>query len=561
MQSLDEIGRYLDLDEGNRFRANAYRRAARALEAFETDPTDLVANDALLTVPGVGKGIAPIIKELVETRRSPYLEELRSQYPVGIFDLLRVPNLGLKKILTLHEALGVATLQDLQEACREKKIRGLRGFGAKTEETICAGLANLSEAPVRWLLPKALGVAQMLRDLLLEREISERVEISGAIRRRLETVDAIVLCVESVKAAKTIKAIEALDVVADATHEGHVLRGAVRGIPTEIHVIAAERFGAALLLTTGSEKFVESLLTAATKRKENLAELEAGDEKPLFAAAGVAYVEPELREGEVSLKTAATWSRKLVELRDLRGVFHVHTTWSDGGDTLQDMLAAAVERDFDYVGISDHSKTAGYAGGLTEQRVAQQQREIETMRREHPSLRIFRGSEVDILAAGELDYDTKTLSTFDFTVASVHSRFKMERDEMTERIVNALRNPFTTFLGHMTGRKLLTRPGYQLDVDPVFDAAAENGVMIEINANPNRLDIDWRLMRKALDRGVVFCINPDAHSTSEYDHLLTGIWNARKGGLEACHIFNTLDVEQVAEYLAARRERAIRLTK
>jgi DNA polymerase (family 10) len=553
--ALEEIARYLDLAETNQFRANAYRRAARGIEHAEGDLRELSAAGALIKLPGIGKGIAPIITELIEEGRSRYLQELRASYPSGIFELLRVPNLGLKKIMQLHAELGVNNLADLEAACRDGKLQKLRGFGKKTEESICGGISNMSDAPTRWLLPKGLGAAQRLSEVLAEMRGIERVEISGEIRRRLETISGIEICVAAAKPAAALKQIAAIDLLAEAAVKDQHVKALYRDFPTTITVVKPERFEAALFITTGSDEFVA--WAAAEAEKEKLSVVEMASEEELFDAIGIRDVVPELRE---SAPKKSKLPRRLIEREDLLGTFHVHTTYSDGRDTLQEMLAAAVERGFQYVGISDHSKTAGYAGGLTEARVKQQQSEIERLRSEFDAIRIFRGSEVDILLDGSLDYERDTLATFDFTVASIHSRFKMEKDEMTERMCQALRNPFVTFLGHLTGRKLLTRPGYQLDTDKVFEVAGKHGVMIEINANPNRLDIDWRLMQRALDRGVLFSIHPDAHSTEEYDHLITGIWHARKGSIEPKHVFNTLDVEAVEEYLKKRRERALKLT-
>ncbi|HEU4523143.1 MAG TPA: PHP domain-containing protein, partial [Thermoanaerobaculia bacterium] len=263
------------------------------------------------------------------------------------------------------------------------------------------------------------------------------------------------------------------------------------------------------------------------------------------------FVEPERRETADDL--ARKKRTRLVQTTDIRGTFHVHTTYSDGRNTVQQMLSASLERGFDYVGISDHSKAAYYAGGLTEERLREQQAEIARVAKTVKPMRVFRGSEADILPDGTIDYDRKTRRSFDFIVASVHSRFNMTPDEMTERILLALDDPDVTFLGHLTGRRLLTRDGYTMDFDRVFERTAERGVIMEINGNPQRLDLDWRLIGRALDRGVTFSINPDAHSIAELSHVISGTWVARKAGLSPKHIFNTKDVEEVQEYFAARK--------
>jgi len=306
------------------------------------------------------------------------------------------------------------------------------------------------------------------------------------------------------------------------------------------HIAKPNEFGATLLRTTGSQEFVDAFGDIKPAKTE----------KDVFERAGAAYVPPERRETADDLRRKKR--RALVKLEDLRGTFHVHTTFSDGRNTVLEMLTAAKTRGFEYVGISDHSKSAYYAGGLTEDGLVEQQAEIARQETSVKPMRVFRGTEADILADGGIDYDEKTLKKFDFVIASIHSRFGMSKDEMTERILRALDNPRVTFLGHLTGRLLLAREGYTMDFDRVFEKAGERGVMIEINGNPRRLDIDWRLVGRALDRGVRFSIHPDAHSINEYNALVTGTWAARKAGLSPKEIFNTKTLEEVEEYLSAR---------
>lgn len=562
ISALEEIANYVDLSDGNKFKAIAYRRAARSLEGVGGDFRALLASGALLETPGIGKGIAPVVTELVETGRSSYLESLRAQYPSGIFELLRVPALGLKKIGVLYKELGVSNLADLEAACATQKLRKLPGFGKKTEEKICEALEEIKRAPSRFLLPRMLEAAQRIVATLEALPSVARVEIAGSLRRKLETVGDIDLVAVSSKPQRATDEIAACDLLQVTAQEPTTVRARFRGeIPVEIHVASKANAELVMFHLTGSREFVSVVVDRAKSKGVDLT-LEGGfrasSEDEVFRAAGMTVVPPELREAP---RRGRSRLPRLVELEDLRGAFHIHTTYSDGRATVHEMLEAAADLEWEYAGISDHSKTAAYAGGLTEDRLAIQQREIDETRASFESLRVFKGSEVDILADGSLDYAPRTLATFDFVVASVHSRFKMQSDEMTDRIVRALANPFVTFLGHLTGRLLLSRPGYALDFDRVFEAAATGGVMIEINANPHRLDIDWRLMRKALDAGVIFCINPDAHSTDEMRHLQAGVWHARKGGLEPKHIFNTLPADEVASYLAARRSRAMKWAK
>src|SRR5438093_5631842 len=339
------------------------------------------------------------------------------------------------------------------------------------------------------------------------------------------------------------KVVADLEEVDESTFKGM----ARNEIEVYFHLAKPQEFGSTLLRTTGYEEFVRGLLERAGDKP-------AKTEEEIFERAGVPYVPPERRENADDLNRKRR--RALVKLEDIRGTFHVHTTFSDGRNTVLEMLTAARQRGFQYVGLSDHSKSAFYAGGLSEEGLRQQQAEIARQEQEVTPMRVFRGTEADILADGGIDYETPTLTTFDFVIASIHSRFGMSRDEMTERVLRALDNPFVTFLGHLTGRLLLARQGYTMEFDRVFEKAGQHGVMIEINGNPRRLDIDWRLVGRAYDRGVRFGIHPDAHSIHEYAALISGTWAARKAGLSPKEIFNTKTVDEVQQYLQRRRAAA-----
>ena len=543
-RALDEISRYVELAEPNRFKALAFERAARALRSQDRDVHELIASGALAETPGIGKSTRAIIEELAREGRSSYLDELRAQFPPGIFELLRVPNLGMKKIGILHQALGVGSLDDLEAAAKANRLTALRGFGAKTQQKILEGIERARRRETRFLLPIALEAAEMIRERLAGIDDIDDAEISGSIRRRLEVVRNVNIAVATSRreavAAALLGLIENAERVGDDT-----IKGLVNGeLEILFHLAAPGDFGATLLRTTGTPEFVEAFGKLTKGRSE----------KDLFARAGFAYVAPERRESAEDLRRKRP--RPLVALDDLRGTFHVHTTFSDGRNTVLEMLAAARERGFEYLGLSDHSPAAYYAGGLSEERLRQQWREIDRSAPEVAPLRVFRGTEADILPDGSIDYGDRILSTFDFVIASVHSRFNMPKDEMTERMLRALDDPHVTFLGHITGRLLLSRDGYTIDYDRVFDRAAERGVMIEINGNPRRLDLDWRHIPRALSRGVRFSVNPDAHSIREYGALLSGTWVARKGGLSPKEIFNTLPVEAVSEYFVDRRKKS-----
>jgi DNA polymerase (family 10) len=542
---LDEIARYIELSDSNPFKARAFEKAARAVENLDEELDGLIARGALTSVSGIGKATAAVIDEVARTGTSTYVEELRAQYPPGIFELLRVPKLGLKKIGQLYSELGIASLDELQEAIEDGRVAKLKGFGAKTAEHVLQGIDFARMRESQFLLPVGIEVGETIRERLTDIDEIEDTEISGSVRRRLEVIRNVNIVVATRKRA--VVAEKLADIVAGLTPiDERTYKGQARGeMDVLFHLCTPADFGSTLLRTTGSAAFVEAFGTIAKAAKE----------ADLFKKAGYVYVEPERRESADDLKLKKR--TKLVDVKDLRGTFHVHTTWSDGRHSVQEMLGAAKQRDWEYVGISDHSVIAYYAGGLTEEKLKSQQADIARNEKDVAPMRVFRGSEADILPDGTMDYGKKILSKFDFVVASVHSQFKMEEEQMTDRILRAMDDPHVTFLGHLTGRKLLSRPGYKVDHERIFDKAVETGVIVEINGNPNRLDVDWRYLKKAADRGVMFSIHPDAHSIGEYNAVITGTWVARKGGLSPKQIFNTKSVEEVEEFLEARKARRV----
>jgi DNA polymerase (family 10) len=542
---LDEIARYVELAEPtNKFKAIAFERAARSLRSLDREPADLVESGELTKTPGIGKATGAIVEELVREGRSQYLDDLRAQFPPGIFDLMRVPGFGLKKIAVVYEKLGVGSLDELEEAAKAGRLASLKGFGKKTEEKILEGIEKARRGESRFLLPVGIEVGELIREHLATIEEVDDAEVSGSVRRRLEVIRNVNIVVATRKPKKVIEAlprlVENVEALDDTTYKG-LANGEIDVL---FHLTTPQELGTVLFVTTGSQEFVEAFGEPA----------KAAREEEVFERAGVAFVEPERRESADDLKRKRR--RKLVEMSDLRGTFHVHTTFSDGRNTVLEMLRAASQRGFEYVGISDHSPAAYYAGGLSPEKLKEQHAEIARHGKEFAPMQVFRGTEADILPDGSIDYGAKVLSKLDFVIASIHSRFNMPKDEMTERILLALDDPYVTFLGHLTGRLLLSRDGYTMDFERVFERAGERGVMIEINGNPRRLDLDWRHVKRALDHGVRFSIHPDAHSIGEYNALISGTWTARKAGLGAKEIFNTSPADEVADYLQKRRRAA-----
>ena len=543
-RTLDEIGQYVALNDPNRFKARAFERAARAVEKLDGDIAVLVASGEIYSTPGIGKSIGPMIAEIVETGSSRYLGELQAQYPAGIFDMLRVPGLGLSKIGVLHSQLGIGSLDDLETAAREGRLAKLRGFGAKTQTKILEGIERARRRESNFLLPVGLEAGEWLRQRVAAIPEVADAEVVGSVRRRLEVIRNVNLAIATNDAAAVRDALSAIvdrfEEIDETTFKGT----ARREIDVLFHLSRPKDFGATVLRTTGSADFFQAFTAKARKLPA------ARTEQEVFEKATIPFVEPERRESGEDLSRRKRV--RLVEPTDLRGTFHVHTTFSDGRNTVREMLMASRDRGFEYVGLSDHSKAAYYAGGLSEDRVREQHREIDEHIGDVAPMRVFRGTEADILPDGTMDYGAG-LAMFDFVVASVHSRFNMPKDEMTARVLRAMDDPHVTFIGHLTGRLLLSRDGYTVDYDKIFDKAAGRGIIIEVNGNPRRLDVDWRHLRRAVDRGVLLSIHPDAHSISELAHMISGTWVARKAGLSPREIFNTRTREEVEEYLAARR--------
>lgn len=565
---LAEIAVLLELHAADRFRSRAFAAAARALEGTDRDLAALAREGELASLPGVGPAIAAVLSELVLTGRSGLHEELVEATPVGLFDLMRLPGLGTKRIRELHERLGIDSLDSLEAAAREGRIAVLSGFGLKTQEKLLEGIAFARAVLGRRLFPRAMEVAQRLADALEARDEVVRVEVAGVVRRRLEVADRVELVASSRATGATLEAFRGLNGVSDTRVTGSDLaEGRLSdGLPVRLRCVEPGRFAAALLWETGSDAHLRDLAAHAEARGMRIdregvwkgrKQVEGADEEALYSALGLQYLPPELREGlgEVALAAAGAVPA-LVEREDLRGTFHCHTTASDGRATLTEMAEGAAERGWEYLGIADHSRTAAYAGGLSVQALEAQRREIARLsgRAKAHGVRLFAGTESDILADGSLDYPDDTLAALDYVVGSVHSAFRIPREAMTERIVRAVRHPRLTILGHATGRLLLRREGYAVDTDAVIAAAAEAGKIIEINASPNRLDLDWREVRKAAAAGVLIAIDPDAHTVRELDYVGYGVNMARKAGLEPRQILNCWPRAEVERYLAERKQ-------
>lgn len=564
--ALEEIAMLLRLQgESNRFRARAFATAARAIEKLDVEPRTLLDDGALEQVTGLGPATARTVRELLETGTSRYLDELRTRVPAGMRDLLAVPGLGPRKVETLHEQLGIATLDDLEAAARAGDIATVRGFGERLQARILEGIAFVRGASGRRRYAQALVTANRLLAFLHAQPGIERAEFAGELRRGLETVDGADFVVSG-RADTCDAVIEAFLGIAPPSRAQRTVDGAesmlADGLRLRVRCVPDDRFATALLFATGSDEHLQALQQRAEGMQLSLSanglhgcgrRVEVQSERDIYAALDLAWVPPELRENADSVALAAMDALpSLVTWEDLRGCFHCHTVYSDGRATVAEMAEAAIERGWSYLGIADHSQNAGYAGGLRAQDLKRQRAEIDAWNARYASrVRLFAGVEADILADGSLDYadEPGVLEALDFVIGSVHSNFRMGSADMTRRMLRALDDPRLTMLGHPTGRLLLGRAGYEFDMDAVLDRAAERGVAVEINADPHRLDLDWRHGPDAKARGVLAAINPDAHSTESLDYVHYGIVMARKGGLEAADVLNTRSVDDVQRML------------
>ncbi|HJW14233.1 MAG TPA: DNA polymerase/3'-5' exonuclease PolX, partial [Thermoanaerobaculia bacterium] len=475
-----------------------------------------------------------------------------------------VPGLGAKKVRALGEGLGITSLAELKRAAEKGEIRTLAGFGAQSEKKILAGIAVVEAGSGRSLAGRVRPVAEELVAALRKHPDVERAEIGGSLRRWAETVKDVDLLVATRDAAAVTKAFLALAPDASIIGSGET-KTSIRlpsGLAVDLRLVKPSEFPFALHYFTGSVAHNIRIRARAQERGMSLNEYALTgkrhapihSEEDLFRVLGLAYIEPELREdlGEVEAAEEGTLPT-LVDLKDLRGILHCHTTASDGKSTLQEMAEAAEAWGADYLGIADHSASARYANGLSEAELKRQGTAIDKWNAGGSKLRVLKGTEVDILPDGSLDYPDKVLARLDYVVASIHTNFTMDEDAMTARIVKALRNKYVSILGHPTGRLLLERDGYKVRIDEVVRVAAEEGVVVEINAHPHRLDLDWRSVRAAKDRGARFAVNPDAHHVSGYDDIPYGIGVARKAWLTKKDVVNTLSAAKLLALFEARR--------
>lgn len=566
-RALRDVAAMLEITGDNPFRIRAFENASAAIEDLSDDLHALVESGELLEVRGIGKSIFADVKSMLETGTFDEYEKLRAKVPSGVLDMLRVSGMGPKKVKAVYDKLGVKSVDELEQAGRDGKLAVLPGFGEKTQLNILNAVARYRKYSKRFLFSTAYNQASQILEAVRRVPGVKHSMIGGSLRRCRETIGDIDILATAADAEPVMEVFTTLPDVATVIAKGPTKSSVIMqsGVHVDLRVVHEDEFPAAVHYFTGSKEHNTEVRARAKKlgfklneyglfEGENAVVLK--DEVALFAKLGMDWVPPELRENAGEIEAAEAHELpKLIELDDIKGTFHCHTTASDGHATLREMAEAAQALGLEYLGIADHSQTAVYANGLKKAAVTKQRHDIEKLNAEMKPFVVFAGIESDILADGRLDYDDETLSTFDYVVASVHGQFTGTEAQMTQRIVTAVSNPFTTMLGHPTGRLLLSRDGYPVNLVAIFEACAKHKVFIEINAHPVRLDLDWRHIRTAKDMGVEFVINPDAHNTSEIAYYRYGVGVARKGWLTQDDVLNTKSLAAVRRVLEARRAR------
>jgi DNA polymerase (family 10) len=550
---FEELADLLELDEANPFRVRAYRNAARTIEALSADVAAMVARDPaeLLQLDGIGKDLADKIAVIVQTGQLPQLEELKAKIPSGVVQMLRIPGLGPKKVAALFKELGIDTLEVLKQAAEQGRIAGLKGFGKKTEQSILEGLAVVSEADQRAYLADAQPEADAIVADLQQLKSTKRAMVAGSFRRRKETVGDLDVLVTSTDPEAAMDRLAANPLVVKVQARGDT-KQTVRlrsGLQLDLRVVPEESFGAAAQYFTGSKEHNIVIRRRAQERGLKLNEygLFRGDElvasrteEDVYAAVDLPWIPPELRENRGEIELAENGKLpKLIELDDIRGDLHMHTTATDGMNSIREMAEAAKARGLKYIAITDHSKRVSMANGLDAERLRKHWDDIEQVRGQVHGIEILKGIECDILEDATLDLPDDVLAEADWVIAVLHYGLKQPREQINRRLLNAIRNPHVDVIGHPTGRLIGQRPGADVSFDEVLKAASDHGTWLEINAHPRRLDLDDIHAAAAKERGIPIVISTDAHSTNGFDVLQFGIFQARRAGLEAKDVANT----------------------
>jgi DNA polymerase (family 10) len=526
------LSKLMDIHGQNEFKAKSYAAAAYSIEKLPVELSD-IAPDKYAGYKGIGNSAAEKIHELFQYGEIKLLQQLLEATPQGVLDMLSVKGLGPKKIAVIWKEMGIESLGELLYACEENRLSAIKGFGDKTQQSIRENIAFYFQHRHQFLYADmeayALAIDTKLSALLSDYQLA----LTGAFRRQMEIIEKLEWVTTADKNT-LIKILDALAFELCDQSEQHISYKGAEGVVLYFHLTIPERFGSVLFQTSGSAHFLSEWGSVA----------DAATETMLFAEKNIAFIPAFYREQLTDAPLP-----DFIQTSSIKGIIHSHSKWSDGGHTLEEMAEACIRKGFEYLVISDHSKAAYYANGLNEDRIKAQHELIDELNERWPNFKIFKSIECDILGEGQLDYDEKTLESFDLVIASVHSNLKMSEEKAMMRLMRAIENPFTTILGHMTGRLLLSRKGYPVDHEAIISACAENDVVIELNAHPRRLDIDWRWIPSAIKQNVLLSINPDAHVLSGFDDIKYGVLVAQKAGLTAQHNLSSFSREEFEEYI------------
>lgn len=545
---LSLLAKLMDIHGENSFKAKSYASAAFALEKL---PQELASmpHEKIFAVKGIGESVGKKIIELLDSGEITQLKEYVAKTPEGVLEMMNIKGLGPKKINTIWKELGIDTITELRKACEENIIATKKGFGEKTQQKILESILFQNENTGKYLYAQVEAFEEAFRTRLLRKFPEEQVEATGAFRRQLEVIETLeyVTTIGKDQLKKELVG----DTIQLVNEAGNAITfQAENTLLIRFYSTKEKEFTQTLFETSCSDEFLEAFKEIANGAGK------AADEKELFRSAGLNYIPPFMREKKGVLAKAKKKSfTGLLQTKDIKGLIHSHSTWSDGAHTLEDMAAELIRLGFEYLVISDHSKAAYYANGLDERRIREQHKLIDELNKKLHPFKIFKSIECDILNDGVLDFDNKVLASFDLVIVSIHANLDMDEEKAMKRLLGAISNPYTTILGHMTGRRLLRRKGYPVNYKAIIEACVENNVVIEVNANPQRLDMEWSWVDEALDHGVMLSVNPDAHSTEEFHNIKYGVLAAQKGGLTKERNLSSYSLQEFEGFLKEVKEK------
>lgn len=557
---LETIAVYMELKGENPFKIAAFRKAAAALETIDQSLSEI---EEFTKLPGIGKGTSAVIEEYIELGHSTVLNELKEEVPKGLIPLLQLPGLGGKKIAKLYKELGIENASDLEAACRNKQVQALAGFGEKSEEKILAALHQAGSRPERLPLSYMLPIAESIESILNEMSEVDNFSRAGSLRRMRETIkdlDFIIATMNPERVKEKLLAIPTIkEIIAAGDTKVSIVLEHRYDISVDFRLVKPEEFATTLHHFTGSKDHNVRMRQLAKERGEKISEYgventETGEvltftnEREFYAHFGLPYIPPEIREDGKEVDEYAA-DMDLITLADINGDLHMHSTWSDGAHTIEEMVDACRARGYKYVAITDHSQYLKVANGLTAERLRQQKEEIRRLNERYDDITVLSGVEMDILPDGTLDYDDELLAEMDIVIASIHSSFTQPKAKIMERLITALKNPHVDIIAHPTGRLIGRRDGYEVDMEMLIELAKETNTVLELNANPNRLDLAPQYIRQAQEAGVKIVINTDAHKRDTLEHMAIGVSAAKKGWIKKSTVLNAMELDELLDFL------------